>query len=46
MNDSQTKHYQKKLEDALQEIEKYLAKSEASAEAVAPDKSLGRLSRF
>ena len=46
MNDAQTQHYQKKLEDTLQEIEKYLAKSEASAEAVAPDKSLGRLSRM
>jgi len=46
MNDAQTQHYQKKLEDSLQEIEKYLAKSEASAEAVAPDKSLGRLSRM
>ena len=45
MNDAQTQHYQKKLEDAFQEIEKYLAKSEDSVEAVAPDKSLGRLSR-
>ena len=46
MNDSQKHKYKLALERALVEIEEYLSKSEDSAEAVAPDKSLGRLSRM
>jgi DnaK suppressor protein len=38
--------YRKQLEESLVEIEQYLAKTEESAEAVSPDKSLGRLSRM
>ncbi len=38
--------YQKLLQESLGEIEEYLAKTEESAEAVSPDKSLGRLSRM
>ena len=38
--------YRKILQDSLEEIEDYLAKTEESAEAVSPDKSLGRLSRM
>ena len=38
--------YRKQLNDSLAEIEHYLAKTEESAQAVAPDKSLGRLSRM
>jgi len=46
VNDSQKHKYKLALEKALVEIEEYLSKSEDSAEAVAPDKSLGRLSRM
>lgn len=45
MNDKQAKLCQEKLAEALQEIEKSLSKSEVAAEAVSPDKSLGRPSR-
>ena len=38
--------YRKQLEESLVEIEQYLEKTEESAEAVSPDKSLGRLSRM
>jgi len=38
--------YRKPLEESLVEIEQYLEKTEESAEAVSPDKSLGRLSRM
>ncbi len=38
--------YQNLLQESLGEIEEYLAKTEESAEAVSPDKSLGRLSRM
>ena len=38
--------YRKILQDSLEEIEGYLTKTEESAEAVSPDKSLGRLSRM
>ena len=38
--------YRKTLQDSLEEIEEYLTKTEESAEAVSPDKSLGRLSRM
>ena len=40
------KKYRKQLEESLVEIEQYLEKTEESAEAVSPDKSLGRLSRM
>ena len=46
MNDSQKYKYKLALERAFVEIEEYLSKSEDSAVAVAPDKSLGRLSRM
>ena len=46
MSDSQKHKYKLALERALVEIEEYLSKSEDSAEAVVPDKSLGRLSRM
>jgi DnaK suppressor protein len=38
--------YKKYLEEALDEVEKYLESSEDAAAAVAPDKGLGRLSRM
>ena len=38
--------YRKILNKLLEEIEAYLSKTEESAEAVSPDKSLGRLSRM
>lgn len=38
--------YRKILLESLEEIEDYLTKTEESAEAVSPDKSLGRLSRM
>ena len=38
--------YRKTLQNSLEEIEDYLTKTEESAEAVSPDKSLGRLSRM
>ena len=38
--------YHKILQESLKEIEEYLKKTEESAEAVSPDKSLGRLSRM
>ena len=38
--------HRKTLQDSLEEIEEYLNKTEESAEAVSPDKSLGRLSRM
>ena len=38
--------YRKQLEESLVEIEQYLQKTEESAEAVSPDKGLGRLSRM
>ena len=40
------KKYREQLEESLFEIEEYLEKTEKSAEAVSPDKSLGRLSRM
>ena len=40
------KKYREQLEESLFEIEQYLEKTEESAEAVSPDKSLGRLSRM
>ena len=40
------KKYREYLEESLLEIEQYLEKTEESAEAVSPDKSLGRLSRM
>ena len=47
MTDPQNQEaYQKLLQKSLEEIEDYLAKTEESAEAVSPDKSLGRLSRM
>ena len=47
MSESQGfKKYRKQLEELLVEIEQYLEKTEESAEAVSPDKSLGRLSRM
>jgi DnaK suppressor protein len=46
MNPEQRKVYKEKLEAVLLEIEDYLSKSEDAAEAVSPDKSLGRLSRM
>lgn len=38
--------YREILQDSLEEIEEYLTKTEESAVAVSPDKSLGRLSRM
>ena len=38
--------YRKQLEESLVEIEQYLQKTEESAEAVSPDRGLGRLSRM
>ena len=38
--------YRKQLEESLVEIDQYLQKTEESAEAVSPDKGLGRLSRM
>ena len=46
MNQEQRQAYKDKLEAVLLEIEDYLSKSEDAAEAVSPDKSLGRLSRM
>jgi len=47
MTDPQNQEaYRKTLQDSLEEIEDYLTKTEESAEAVSPDKSLGRLSRM
>ncbi len=47
MKDPQSlESYRKQLQELLDEIEGYLAKTEQSAEAVSPDKSLGRLSRM
>lgn len=46
MNPEQRQLYKDKLEAVLLEIEDYLSKSEDAAEAVSPDKSLGRLSRM
>ena len=46
MNREQRQGYKDKLEAVLLEIEDYLSKSEDAAEAVSPDKSLGRLSRM
>ena len=40
------KKYREQLEESLVEIEQYLEKTEESAEAVSPDKGLGRLSRM
>jgi DnaK suppressor protein len=40
------KKYREQLEESLVEIEQYLEKTEESAVAVSPDKSLGRLSRM
>ena len=40
------KKYREYLEESLLEIEQYLEKTEESAEAVSPDKGLGRLSRM
>ncbi|MGA1100732.1 MAG: hypothetical protein ACO3VB_03055 [Opitutales bacterium] len=38
--------YRRPLEESLVEIEQYLQKTEESAEAVSPDRGLGRLSRM
>ena len=47
MKDSQNLMvYRNQLQKSLSEIEEYLDKTEESAEAVSPDKSLGRLSRM
>ena len=46
MNDSEKALFKDKLKTLLSEIEEYLEKSEDSAEAVSPDKGLGRLSRM
>ena len=46
MDDEKRKLYQSKLKSVLEEIEDFLTKSSDSAEAVSPDKSLGRLSRM
>lgn len=46
MNQSDKEKYRRFLEDALLEVEEYLKSSEEAAAAVAPDKSLGRLSRM
>ena len=46
MEASLKEEYRSKLEGVLAEIEDYLSKSEDAAEAVSPDKSLGRLSRM
>ena len=47
MTDSQNLMvYRNQLQKSLSEIEEYLDKTEESAEAVSPDKSLGRLSRM
>ena len=40
------KKYRQQLEESLVEIEQYLDKTKESAEAVSPDKSLGRLTRM
>ena len=40
------KKYREQLEESLFEIEQYLEKTKESAEAVSPDKSLGRLTRM
>ena len=40
------KKYRQQLEESLVEIEQYLEKTKESAEAVSPDKSLGRLTRM
>jgi hypothetical protein len=39
-------NFLKQLQESLEEIEQYLAKTAESAEAVFPDKGLGRLSRM
>ena len=47
MTDSQNLMvYRNQLQKSLSEIEEYLDKTEESAEAVSPDKGLGRLSRM
>jgi len=47
MRDSQNLEcFRKQLQESLEEIEQYLAKTAESAEAVSPDKGLGRLSRM
>ena len=46
MNESEKARFRDKLKTLLSEIEEYLEKSEDSAEAVSPDKGLGRLSRM
>lgn len=46
METSTKQFYKQRLEEVLEEIENYLSKSVDAAEAVAPDKSLGRLSRM
>ena len=46
MNDSEKALFKDKLKTLLSEIEDYLEQSEDSAEAVSPDKGLGRLSRM
>ena len=47
MTDSKNQDsYRKKLQKSLEDIQEYLGKTEESAEAVSPDKSLGRLSRM
>jgi len=47
MRDSQNlENFRRQLQESLEEIEKYLVKTEESAEAVSPDKGLGRLSRM
>lgn len=46
MNESEKARFRDKLKTLLSEIEEYLEKSKDSAEAVSPDKGLGRLSRM
>ena len=47
MRDSQNlENFRRQLQESLEEIEQYLVKTEESAEAVSPDKGLGRLSRM
>ena len=46
MNETEKTLFKDKLKTLLIEIEEYLEKSEDSAQAVSPDKGLGRLSRM
>ena len=39
-------NFHMQLQESLEEIEQYLAKTAESAEVVSPDKGLGRLSRM